>query len=115
MPPTEQQIEEQILFEKYAIRKGVEKLRSNTRKLEDSNYASASVYACSSIAELLPHLARHLSETRARITKGQAGKNFKEIYEYLEDLDSESACLIALRSRLTWSLAIETSLIARPM
>ena len=97
MPPTEQQIEEQILFEKYAIRKGVEKLRSNTRKLEDKNYASASVYACSSIAELLPHLARHLSETRARITKGQAGKNFKEIYEYLEDLDSESACLIALK------------------
>ena len=97
MPPTEQQIEEQILFEKDAIRKGVEKLRANTRKLEDKNYASASVYACSSISELLPHLARHLSETRARITKGQAGKNFKEIYEYLEQLDSESACLIALK------------------
>ena len=95
--PTDQQIEEQINFEKDAIRLGVEKLRKNTKKLEDKNYASASVYGNASISELLPHLVRHLSETRNRIKKGRAGQNFKEIYEYLEDLDSESACLIALK------------------
>ena len=97
MSPTDQQIEEQINFEKDAIRLGVEKLRKNTKKLEDKNYASASVYGNASISELLPHLVRHLSETRNRIKKGRAGQNFKEIYEYLEDLDSESACLIALK------------------
>ena len=52
--PTPAQIDEQIALEREQIRQGLERLRDNTVKLQDKEYASASVYGCSSIQELLP-------------------------------------------------------------
>ena len=52
--PTPAQIDEQIELEREQIRQGLKRLRDNTVKLQDKEYASASVYGVSSIEELLP-------------------------------------------------------------
>ena len=47
---TPAQIDEQIAFERDAIRKGIEKLHRQTKKLAEREYSSASVTACASIS-----------------------------------------------------------------
>ena len=41
---TEQQIQDQQNYERKQIKGGLDKLRSNTTKLEEKTYASATVY-----------------------------------------------------------------------
>ena len=94
---TPAEIDRQVQFERDAIRKGVEKLRKNTRDLESQSYASASVYGCSSISSLLPRLCERIESTRTRISKGAAGVGFKELREYLEPLETGAAAAIALK------------------
>ena len=94
---TPAQIEEQVNFEREAIRQGLERLRKNTRDLEDKSYASATVYGCSSISTLLPLVTRRIEDTNIRIRKGCIGKSFKEIHEYLEPIDAGAAAAIALK------------------
>ena len=48
--PTHDQIKEQIEHERDAIKCGVEKLMKNTRKSEEREYASSSIYGVSSIS-----------------------------------------------------------------
>ena len=52
--PTPAEIEEQVQLERDQIRQGLKRLRDNTRRLEEKNYASASVYGIASIDSLLP-------------------------------------------------------------
>ena len=94
---TPAQIEEQVQFERAAIRQGLDRLRKNTRDLEDKSYASASVYGCSSISSLLPVVTERISDTNKRIREGYIGKSFKEIHQYLEPIDAGAAAAIALK------------------
>ena len=94
---TPAQIEAQVKFEREAIRHGLERLRKNTKDLEEKTYASATVYGCSSISSLLPVVTRRIEETNSRIRKGCIGRAFKEIHEYLEPIDSSAAAAIALK------------------
>ena len=68
--------------------------QANLRK---KSYASSSVYGVASIGELLPHVVGRIKSTRQRITNGRAGENFKEIHEYLKDLEPEAAAAIACK------------------
>ena len=95
--PTPAQIEEQVNFERDAIRLGLERLRKNTKDLEEKTYASATVYGCSSISTLLPLVTKRIEETNLRIRKGCIGKSFKEIHQYLEPIDPGAAAAIALK------------------
>jgi sugar-specific transcriptional regulator TrmB len=95
--PTPFEIDQQIALERQQIRQGLEHLRSNTSKLEEKSYASSSVYGVASISELLPHVVDRIKSTRLRITNGRAGENFKEIHEYLKDLEPEAAAAIACK------------------
>ena len=96
--PTPAQIDEQIALEREQIRQGLERLRDNTVKLQDKEYASASVYGCSSIQELLPKAIRQIKETAfARIHKGHTGRNLAEIHKYLADIEPEAAAAIACK------------------
>ncbi len=95
--PTPFEIDQQIALERQQIRQGLEHLRSNTSKLEERSYASSSIYGVASIGELLPHVVDRIESTRLRITNGQAGKNFKEINDYLMDLEAEVAAAIACK------------------
>ena len=93
---TPAQIEEQVNFERNAIKEGIKRLSKNTKDLEDKSYASATVYGCSSISELLPSVAKRIEDTDHRIRRGN-GVAFKEIHQYLEPIDSSVAAAIALK------------------
>ena len=47
--PTPAQIDEQINHERDAIAQGLKRLRENTKRLEEKEYASASVYGITTI------------------------------------------------------------------
>ena len=94
---TPAQIEEQVEFERYAIKQGLERLSKNTKDLEGKSYASATVYGCSSISSLLPHVTKRIEDTNKRIREGCIGKSFKEIHQYLEPIDAGAAAAIALK------------------
>ena len=94
---TPQQIADQVALERDQIRLGLKRLRKNTKDLEQKEYASASVYGIASIDTLLPLVVGRIKETNNRIKKGQAGKSFKEIQQYLSDLEPLAAAAIALK------------------
>ena len=94
---TPSQIEEQVQFERDAIRQGLERLRKNTTDLENKTYASATVYGCSSISTLLPLVTKRIEETNDRIRSRKNGVAFKEIHQYLEPIDAGAAAAIALK------------------
>tara|TARA_B100000287_G_scaffold250543_1_gene235451 strand:+ start:322 stop:2661 length:2340 start_codon:yes stop_codon:yes gene_type:complete len=95
--PTPAQIEEQVNFERDAIRLGLERLRKNTRDLEEKTYASATVYGCSSISTLLPLVTKRIENTNDRIRSRKNGVAFAEIHQYLEPIDPGAAAAIALK------------------
>ena len=47
-------VDEQVKFEREAISQGLKRLRDQTLKLENQDYASASIYGIVSIDALLP-------------------------------------------------------------
>ena len=104
----------QIKLEREQIKRGLEKLHNNTHQLEDKSYASASVYGVASIEQLLPLLVERIKETHLRIKKGTAGVNFKEIKPFLDELDAESASVIASKVTfdITFSLKQKANLAA---
>jgi len=95
--PTPAQIDEQIKLEREQIRQGLERLRDNTVKLQDKEYASASVYGVSSIEELLPKVIQQIKDTANRINEGKTGAAFAEIRHYLADIEPEAAAAIACK------------------
>ena len=95
--PTPSQIEEQVNLERSQVTQGINRLKKNTRKLEDKSYSSATVYGIASIDALMPPLVQHIKDTNGRIRKGQAGKHFREIREYLGELEPLAAASIALK------------------
>ena len=94
---TPQQIAEQVALERDQIRAGVNRLRKNTKDLEAKSYGSATIYGISSIEELLPKISSRIEDTHLRIKKGQAGRAFKEISQYLKELEPLAASAIALK------------------
>ena len=94
---TPAQIEEQVNFERDAIRCGLAKLHKNTKGLEDKSYASATAYGAYSMEHLLPLVVQRIEETTHRIYEGHTGKAFREIHIYLKDLDPLAAAAIAIK------------------
>ena len=84
-------------LEREAITQGKKRFTDQTIKLENQNYASATIYGVSSIESLLPRLIERINDTNIRIHKGSNGQYFKEVHKYLKDLDAESAAIIACK------------------
>ena len=95
--PTPAQIDEQIQLERDAIAQGLKKLHKNTRDLEAKEYASASVYGAASIDTLLPLVVARIEATTNRIKEGKTGASFKEIQQYLADVEPLAAAAIAVK------------------
>jgi len=95
--PTPAQIEAQVKLERDQIRQGLKRLHNNTKQLEQRSYASASVYGIASIDALLPHVVTRIEDTYNRLRRGQAGKAFKEIQQYIVDLEPMASAAIALK------------------
>ncbi len=85
-------------LEREQIRQGLKQLHDNNRKLEDKEYASASIYGVASIEQLLPLVVGRIQETALeRIKKGHTGRCFVEIQQYLADIEPEAAAAIACK------------------
>ena len=85
-------------LEREQIRQGLKQLHDNQRKLEDKEYASASVYGVASIEQLLPLVVGRIQKTAfERIKKGHTGRCFAEIQQYLSDIEPEAAAAIACK------------------
>ena len=95
--PTPAQISEQIEFEREAIRHGIERLKKNTKDLQEKEYASATVYGAASIQQLLPLVVERIEQTNHRIYQRQTGKAFAEIKQYLVGIEPMVAAGIALK------------------
>ena len=95
--PTPAQIDEQIALEREQIRLGLKQLHDNQKKLEDKEYASASIYGVVSIEQLLPSVVGRITGSTTRLNKGEAGVQFAAIRHYLRDIEAEAAAAIALK------------------
>ncbi len=95
--PTPAQIDEQIQLERDAIALGLKKLHKNTRDLEGKEYASATVYGAASIDTLLPLVVARIEATANRIKEGKTGASFKEIQQYLADVEPLAAAALAVK------------------
>ena len=84
-------------LEREQIRQGLKQLHDNNRKLEDKEYASASVYGVASIEQLLPLVVGRIQTTASRAKRGIVGVAFKEIKQYLADIEAEAAAAIACK------------------
>ena len=94
---TQAQIDEQIEFERAAIKQGLKKLRDQTLRVEQKEYASASIYGVASIDSLLPLVTKRIEETNSRIHERKNGAAFKEINQYLADVEPLAAAAIACK------------------
>jgi len=95
--PTPAQIDEQVQLERDQIRQGLKRLRDNTDALQQKSYASATVYGIASIDMLLPILVKRIEATNHRIHQRKNGVAFKEIAQYISDLEPLAAAAIALK------------------
>jgi DNA-directed RNA polymerase len=94
---TPAEIDEQIQLERDAISQGLNKLHKNTRDLEAKSYASATVYGAASIDTLLPLVVDRIEASTNRIKEGKTGAAFKEIHQYLADVEPIAAAAIAVK------------------
>ena len=95
--PTPAQIAEQVQLERDAIASGLKKLRKQTYDLESKDYASATIYGVASIDSLLPVVTERIEETTNRIREGKIGAAFKEIHQYLSDVEPMVAAAITCK------------------
>ena len=87
----------QIKLERQQISQGLQELRNNTSKLEERTYASASVYGVASIERLIPDVVARIEHTNNRINQGKTGVAFREIRQFLKDIEPEAAASIACK------------------
>jgi len=95
--PTPHQIDEQIQHERDAIAQGLKRLRESTKRLEEKEYSSASIYGVTSIDSLLPLVTNRIKETNKRIHEGHTGQSFREIKQYLADIEPLAAAAITCK------------------
>ena len=95
--PTPAEIDEQIQLERQQIKAGLKRLRDNTKKLEEKDYASASPYGVASIDTLLPLVIQRIDQTYDRIHERKNGVLFREIHSHLAQISSEAAAAIACK------------------
>ena len=91
--PTPAQIEEQIKHEREAIKCGIAKITKQTRKAEEREYASSTVYGVSSIAAAQELVAVKILETFKRmVIQGKSGVAYADISQYLIQFNDPEQC-----------------------
>ncbi len=94
---TPAQIDVQVALEREQIRQGLQRLRDNTRKLQEQSYASATVYGAASIDALLPALVKYIEESSEYRLKRGSGHQFDIIKNYVSQLEPLASASIALK------------------
>jgi DNA-directed RNA polymerase len=93
---TEQQIEDQKEFERKQISGGLDRLHSNTKKLEEKTYASATVYGSACMSSILPDLISFI-ESKKEKYKNIAGKNVVVFHNHILPNDSAIQAMLACK------------------
>jgi DNA-directed RNA polymerase len=94
---TEKQIEDQQEFERKQISGGLHKLMTNTKKLEDKDYASATVYGSSCMKSILPDLIAYIDEKKDKYLRFNAAKDKDIFHKHILPSDSPVQALIATK------------------
>lgn len=94
---TPAEIEAQVKLERDQIRLGLQRLKTNTAKLEAKSYASATIYGVASIDALLPKLVKYIEDTSHDRLKRGTGHQFQLIKEYVSQLEPLATAAIALK------------------
>tara|TARA_R100001082_G_scaffold2197_1_gene1961 strand:+ start:257 stop:2590 length:2334 start_codon:yes stop_codon:yes gene_type:complete len=94
---TKSNIADQVRLERDQIRKGKEKLYETTKKLEEQNYASASIYGSTALQVLIPKISKRVENTSNRIHEGKVGVKFKDLKPFLSVLSSYSCAAITCK------------------
>ena len=100
--PTTAELEKQERFERRQIKGGLERIQSNTKKLLDKDYASATAFGSASIETLLPYLIEFIDEkkkARKKVAVDGAG-HLIQLVPYIFDIDTESQA--AITAKLTF-------------
>ena len=96
--PTPAQIERQIQLETQQIQDGIAQLRDNTRKAQDSAYASSTVYAQKMLKTAIPEVAKEINRIRAnRLMRGKAGAALGDLARHTMTIDDETLALLVLK------------------
>ena len=92
-------LERQERFERRQISGGLEKIRSNTKKLLEQDYASATVFGSASIDTLLPLIIEQIKtkKTKRKEKLEQGCGQLLELIPYLDDIDGESQAAITCK------------------
>ena len=94
---TRSNLADQVKLERDQIRLGTKKLYDTTQKLEEQNYASASIYGATALQVLIPKVSKRIEETSNRIHEGKVGVKFKELKPFLSALNSNSCAAITCK------------------
>ena len=93
---TDKQIEDQKEFERKQISGGLDRLHSNTKKLEEKTYASATVYGSACMSSILPDLIAFI-ESKKEKYKHIAGKNVMVFHKHILPNDSSVQAMLACK------------------
>ena len=92
--PTPIEVERQIDFERKQIRGGLEKLRKDTKNLEEKTYASATVYGSVAISEIMIDLIKHIDQKKEYKRQTKRGKDYRIHHNYTLPLDTDIQALL---------------------
>ena len=111
--PTTADLERQASFERRQIKGGLERLRSDTKKLLEKNYASATTFGSASIETLLPYLVKAIDEKKDDRKIKSIGRHL-HLLPYLFSLDTESQAAITAKITFdkTFSIRKDNSKVA---
>ena len=93
---TEKQIEDQEEFERKCISGGLHKLESNTTKLEEKTYASATVYGSSCVNSILPDLIAYIDSKKDKFLTA-AGRDYVVFHKHILPSDSPIQALLCCK------------------
>ena len=94
---TEQQIEDQKEFERKQISGGLDRLHSNTTKLEEKTYASATVYGSACMSSILPDLISFIESKKDKYTKIGGGHSMQVFHNHILPNDSSIQAMLACK------------------
>ena len=97
---TPAQIDAQVKLEREMISHGLQKLRENTRKMEDRSYASATVYGVTCVEALLPLVIERIEQTTHDRLKRGVGEGFQIIKQYVMQLEPMASAAITIKVTL---------------
>ena len=89
--------QQEIQLEQRAVKTGLDQFKKQTVKLEQDQYASATVYGACTINSLLPAISAEIERKRLSIRQRRNGPLFAEVGALLDTITSDQLALLGLK------------------